>query len=75
VSKVGALIGIVILVVVAAVLFPLVNSQVSDLTNDTSDNYVGDSTAPIVSLIPIFYWLMIALTAIGAAVVGLKDSE
>ena len=74
-SKVGALIGIVILVVVAAVMYPLVNTQISDLTNSTSENYVGSSTAPIVSLIPIFYWLMIALTAIGAAVVGLKESE
>jgi CDP-diglyceride synthetase len=74
-SKVGALIGIVILVVVAAVMYPLVNTQVTDLTDEESDNYVGASTAPIVSLIPIFYWLMIALTAIGAAVVGLKDTE
>lgn len=74
-SKVGALIGIVILVVVAAVMYPLVNTQVTDLTDPESLNYVGDSTAPIVSLIPIFYWLMIALTAIGAAVVGLKDTE
>ena len=74
-SKVGALIGIVILVVVAAVMYPLVNTQVTDLTDEESPNYVGASTAPIVSLIPIFYWLMIALTAIGAAVVGLKDTE
>lgn len=74
-SKVGALIGIVILVVVAAVMYPLVNTQVTDLTDAESPNYVGASTAPIVSLIPIFYWLMIALTAIGAAVVGLKDTE
>jgi len=56
-------------------MYPLVNTQVTDLTDEESDNYVGASTAPIVSLIPIFYWLMIALTAIGAAVVGLKDTE
>ncbi len=72
-DKIGVLIGIVILVVVAAVLFPLVNTQVSDLTNVSSDNYVGSSTAPIVSLIPIFYWLMIGLVVIGAAVVGLRS--
>lgn len=69
------LVGIVILVVVAAVLFPLVNTQIADLTNETGENYVGDSTAPIVSLIPLFYWLMIGLVVIGAAVAGLRGGD
>jgi len=73
-GKIQVLIGIVILVVVAAVLFPLVNTQVNDLTNVSSLNYVGSSTAGIVGLIPIFYWLLIALVVIGAAIVGIKGS-
>jgi hypothetical protein len=72
-NKVATLIGIVILVVIAAVMFPLINTQVSDLTDNTSANYVGSSTAPIVSLVPIFYWLMVALVVIGAAIVTLKS--
>ena len=74
-NKVGTLLGIVILVVVASVLFPLVNQQVTDLTDDTSENYVGNSTAPIVSMIPIFYWLLVALVTIGAAIVGLRGAD
>jgi len=72
-DKVQTLIGIVILVVIAAVLFPLVNSQINDLTCSTGDSYVGSSTAPIVGLVPIFYWLMVSLVVIGAAIVGLKN--
>ena len=71
-EKVSVLIGIVILVVVAAVLFPLVNTQVSALTNSTNANYVGATTAPIVSLVPVFYWLMVSLVIIGAAIVTLR---
>jgi len=73
-SKVQALIGIVILVVVAAVLFPLINTQIQDLTDNTSANYVGDSAAGIVALVPIFYWLLVALVVIGAAIVGIKGA-
>lgn len=73
-GKAGVLIGIVVLVIIAAVLFPLVNTQVQDLTDNTSANYVGNSTAGIVAMIPIFYWLMIALVVIGAAVVSIKDA-
>jgi len=73
-SKIQALIGIVVLVVVAAVLFPLVNTQIQDLTCSTGVNYVGDSAAGIVGLVPIFYWLLVALVVIGAAIVGIKGA-
>lgn len=64
------LIGVMIFVVVAALIFPLINTQVQNLTEDTpgNENYVGDSTAPIVNMIPIFYWLAVALVVIGVAV-------
>lgn len=71
-SHVNTLIGIVILVVVAAVLYPLVNDEVTDLTNSTGADYVGDSASGIVSLVPIFYWLMVSLVVIGAAIVGMR---
>jgi len=74
-NKASSIIGIVILVIIAAVLFPLVNGQVADLTNESSENYVGDSTAGIVSLVPIFYWLLVALVIIGAAMVGLPGGR
>jgi len=73
-GKIQTLIGIVILVVVAAVLFPLINTQVQDLTDNASANYVGDSAAGIVGLVPIFYWLLVALVVIGAAIVGIRGS-
>lgn len=73
-GKSSVLIGIVVLVIIAAVLFPLVNTQIQDLTDNTSENWVGNSTAPIVAMIPVFYWLMIALVVIGAAVISIKDS-
>lgn len=69
-QKVHALVMILVLVLVAAVLFPTINTQVTNLTDDGAgnDNYVGDDAAGIVSLIPIFYWLLVGLTVIFAAV-------
>ena len=72
-GKIQTLIGIVILVVIAAVLYPLVGAQINDLTDNTSANFVGNSTAGIVSLVPIFYWLFVALIVIGAAIMGFKE--
>lgn len=71
-EHINTLIGMVILVVIAAVLYPLVGTAVADLTCSTGPSYVGDSTAAIVGMIPIFYWLGIVLVIIGAAVVGIK---
>jgi len=67
-ALIGTMISIVILVVIGAVLFPLVNDKISDLTNASHEDYVGADTESIVSMIPIFYWLMIALVIIGAAI-------
>jgi predicted PurR-regulated permease PerM len=55
VNKITVLISAVILIVIAVVLYPLIGTSVAELTDNTSANYVGDDTAPIVSLIPIFY--------------------
>lgn len=50
---IATLISAVILIVVAVVLYPLVGDAVANLTDNTSADYVGDSSAPIVGLIPI----------------------
>jgi len=68
------LLGMVIFVLIAAVVYPLVGDRVADLTNDSSENYVGDSEADLVSMIPLFYWLAILLVVIGVAIVAIKDS-
>lgn len=73
-NKINVLVMILVLVLVAAVLFPTVNTQVTNLTDDgaANENYVGDDAAGIVSLIPIFYWLLVGLTVIFAAVGSAK---
>lgn len=73
-QKINVLVMILVLVLVAAVLFPTINSEVTNLTDsgEGNDNYVGDDAAGIVSLIPIFYWLLVGLTVIFAAVGSAK---
>jgi len=68
------LLGMVIFVLIAAAVYPLVGDRVTDLTNKTGENYVGDSEADLVSMIPLFYWLSILLVVIGVAIVAIKDS-
>jgi len=72
----GAGLGIVILIVVAAALYPLVGDSVDNLTNDSplNEDYVGDDTAGVVGMIPLFYWLGIALVTIGVAIVAIKSA-
>jgi len=74
-NKIGVLISIVILVVIAAVLFPIVNTQVQDLTNASSENYVGASVDDIVELVPLFYWLLVSLVTIGAAIAAFRGTD
>lgn len=76
-SKINTLVMILVLVLVAAVLFPTINTKVTNLTDDGAgnDNYVGDDAAGIVSLIPVFYWLLVGLTVIFAAVSSAKMSK
>lgn len=74
-AKINKLVMILVLVLVAAVLFPTINSKVTNLTDDAAGNanYVGDDAAGIVSLIPVFYWLLVGLTVIFAAVATIRD--
>ena len=74
VAPTGLLIGMVVFVVIAFALYPLVGGYVSDFTNASSDNYVGADSAGIVGMVPIFYWLGVALTVIGVALYAIKDS-
>lgn len=69
----SVLVGMVIFVVVAALLYPLVGSEVGDMTNSTHESYVGEETEAIVGMIPIFYWLAVVLTVIGVALVAIRD--
>lgn len=70
----GLLIGMVVFVVIAFALYPLIGGYVTDFTNESAENYVGDDSAGIVSMVPIFYWLGVALTVIGVALYAIKDS-
>lgn len=75
-NKIHSLVMILVLVLVAAVLFPTINTKVTNLTDDGAGNtnYVGDDASDIVNLIPLFYWLLVGLTVIFAAV-GTARSE
>ncbi len=68
------LLGMVIFIVIAAVVYPLVGDRVADLTNASSENYVGSDESDLVSMIPLFYWLAILLVVIGVAIVAIRDS-
>lgn len=70
----GLLISVVIFVVIAAVLFPMLGDRVDNLTNASHEDYVGADSADIVSMIPLFYWLAVALTVIGIAIYAIKTS-
>jgi len=73
-GKMGLLIGVVVMVVLGAVLYPLIGDRVSEMTNESDAAYVGDDSAALVGMIPIFYWLAIALTVIGVAVVAIRTA-
>ena len=68
------LLGMVIFVLIAAVVYPLVGDRVNDLTNATSEDYVGEDSASLVGMIPLFYWLAILLVVIGTAIAAIKES-
>lgn len=52
-NKSSVLIGIIVLVVVAAVLYPLIGDRVVDMTDPNSTSYVGADSEGIVSMIPV----------------------
>lgn len=73
-AKLTAILFLVILVLVAAVLYPTVGERVDNMTNASHEDYVGSDSEAIVAMIPIFYWLAIALVAVGVAVTAIKDA-
>lgn len=71
-----ALISVVVMVVVAAVLYvSLLSSYIADLQNASGPNYVGDNLTGIVGIIPVFYWLAVALATIGVAMVAFRRKK
>ena len=73
-NRMGLLIMVVIFVVIAAVIYPMLGDRVDNLTNASHEDYVGADSADIVGMIPLFYWLAVALTVIGVAIVAIKTS-
>ena len=71
-AKVSVLVGLVVFILVAAVIYPIIGGQVDNMTNTTHDDYVGADSATLVSMIPLFYWLAILLAVIGFALVAIK---
>ena len=68
------LLGMVIFILIAAIVYPLVGDRVADLINVSGDDYVGEDSADLVSMIPLFYWLSILLVVIGVAIYAIKDA-
>jgi len=73
-NKVTTLIGIVILIVIGFVLWPLIGTGVAQMIDPNESAYVGATAAPIVGMIPIFYFLGLALAVIGMSIVTLRES-
>jgi hypothetical protein len=66
-------IELVITVVIAAVLYAaLLVTYLGDLQDPNSTMYAGSTAAPIVGIISIFYWLGVALLAVGMVKMGPK---
>lgn len=68
------LIGIVVFILVAAVVYPIIGGQITNMTNATHDDYVGADSSALVSMIPLFYWLAVLLAVIGFALVAIKGN-
>jgi hypothetical protein len=68
------LLGTVVFVLIAAMVYPLIGDQVADLTNESGEDYVGADEAGLVAMIPLFYWLAILLVVIGIAIVAIRDT-
>ena len=70
-AKVSSLIGVVVFLLVAAVIYPLINTEVTNMSNATHDDYVGADSESLVDMIPVFYWLAVLLAVIGFALVAI----
>jgi hypothetical protein len=58
---IGGVIGVVVLVVIALLLLPLVQSSVVDAQNDAN---TSDSASTLLGMVPIFYVLGVILVAV-----------
>lgn len=66
ISTTDKVIELVITVVIAAVLYAaILSSYLADLQDPNSTMYAGSTAAPIVGIITVFYWLGVALLAVG----------
>ena len=73
-QKMGGLIMLVVFVLIAVVVYPLISGQIDNATNTSHDDYVGATSADLVGMIPLFYWLAVLLCVIGFAIVAIKDT-
>jgi hypothetical protein len=65
------IIELVVTIVLAAVLYAgLLVTYLADLQDPNSTMYAGSTAAPIVGIISIFYWLGVALLAVGMVKFG-----
>lgn len=65
-NSANKIIELVVTVVIAAVMYAaLLVTYLADLQDNESTMYAGDTAAPIVGIISIFYWLGVALLAVG----------
>jgi hypothetical protein len=71
----GGLLFVVIYTVVGMAMWPLIGGYVNDATNESHASYVGDDSAGLVSMLPIFYFLMLISVPIVAVIVMLKVAE
>ena len=71
-KAVGLVLMILIIVVIAAALYPTVGDAVDNMTNESHDDYVGAASAGLVSIIPILYWVLVVVVIIGAVMGVLK---
>lgn len=71
-KAVGLVLMILIIVVIAAALYPTVGDAVDNMTNATHDDYVGAASAGLVAIIPILYWVLVVVVIIGAVMGVLK---
>lgn len=71
----GGLLFVVIYTVVGMAMWPLIGGYVDNATNESHEDYVGDDSAGLVSMLPIFYFLMLISVPIVAVIVMLKVAE
>lgn len=69
---VGSILITLVLLIVAAAVYPMIGEKVDNLTNSSHEDYVGSDTEGMVSAIPLFFWLGVLLTIIGVAFVAIK---